>query len=839
MDQQLLNCDFKVGVSTMANLKSNHNNSIGNQRQPRYSIRKLTIGTASCLIGYFLFMPTTTVKAADHLPAAVEEQLAAIDYDNQNNAIDKVSIKDDQAEVSLPIDKTPADADVNTATDIEHETAASVTAEKTKATNDDATSSGATDKTAASKKEDAGNILIVGDGADDYHTLHEAVDHAHDGDTISIEKDTQETETTIIDKDLTLLGQNKDIIFDDSSHLEIAADKNVVFGSTDENQGVTVKSKHDFTVYGHLTTYDSFTYVCENPEPEKAKLKVAAGGRLDVEGGTFSPAYVEYQRGSTGSIHGGNFFNNKRVNNECLFIDGDVYEITGGSFSNDLLADDTNNTRAAVYIQGHVGIISGGTFLSEKSNALNIIHGGHVDEISGGTFTTHSPHNQHGYALAMMSNANTPVSYVNKISGGVFNGQHIGIWIFSYYGGQCYIGEISGGTFIGGQAGIQNDIGSKIGKISGGIFQADSAGLFNVSQIDEISGGQFTGTFTGGIWNYDSRAQIDLISGGQFSGSSGINNKGTIDRITGGEFTGNRFYGLRNQSVINTIDGGRFIGRSNGVDNTGRLSQITNGVFWGKQSYGIDNHSQEAIILEPGLQIDPNGLGIGNARYLGQKDALRGEFSLPGDYHMSSRETVLPVKGIDETEFRFLKEYLTLSYDPNGGTGTMNSQTETEDSQILTIADNGFIYPDYEFVGWNTKADGSGTVYQPGDTIVLIQNTTLYAQWQTKDKPQIPELPEIPETPEIPSKPEEPIDPVDPDKPAEPDRPIEPGHPTDQAKLDKLSQQGLSKKGSRKLNQINANKLLPQTGFKLSPIAILSVLLVAGISSLNWRKKRE
>ena len=35
------------------------------------------------------------------------------------------------------------------------------------------------------------------------------------------------------------------------------------------------------------------------------------------------------------------------------------------------------------------------------------------------------------------------------------------------------------------------------------------------------------------------------------------------------------------------------------------------------------------------------------------------------------------------------------------------------------------------FYGWNTKADGTGTSYSPGQKIRLRKNTTLYAQWRT------------------------------------------------------------------------------------------------------------
>ncbi len=40
----------------------------------------------------------------------------------------------------------------------------------------------------------------------------------------------------------------------------------------------------------------------------------------------------------------------------------------------------------------------------------------------------------------------------------------------------------------------------------------------------------------------------------------------------------------------------------------------------------------------------------------------------------------------------------------------------------------------YLFQCWNTKADGSGTEYKAGDTIVMTEDVTLYAQWYQQEK---------------------------------------------------------------------------------------------------------
>lgn len=72
---------------------------------------------------------------------------------------------------------------------------------------------------------------------------------------------------------------------------------------------------------------------------------------------------------------------------------------------------------------------------------------------------------------------------------------------------------------------------------------------------------------------------------------------------------------------------------------------------------------------------------------------------------------------------------LRVEYAANGGWHfTLDgSLYMPEDTAI--VMENGFRYDGADFIGWNTAADGSGTEYQPGDTITVSENTTLYAQW--------------------------------------------------------------------------------------------------------------
>lgn len=75
----------------------------------------------------------------------------------------------------------------------------------------------------------------------------------------------------------------------------------------------------------------------------------------------------------------------------------------------------------------------------------------------------------------------------------------------------------------------------------------------------------------------------------------------------------------------------------------------------------------------------------------------------------------------------------TVSYNANGGTGTMTDGNSPYGSgATVTVLANTFTAPaGMDFNGWNTSADGSGTYYDAGDRFSITENTTLYAQWVT------------------------------------------------------------------------------------------------------------
>lgn len=71
----------------------------------------------------------------------------------------------------------------------------------------------------------------------------------------------------------------------------------------------------------------------------------------------------------------------------------------------------------------------------------------------------------------------------------------------------------------------------------------------------------------------------------------------------------------------------------------------------------------------------------------------------------------------------------TLTYDENGGSGEMESQS-AEEGQSVTVKANTFTAPTgYTFQEWNDNYKGSGTKYTAGQNVTLTSDLTLFAVW--------------------------------------------------------------------------------------------------------------
>ncbi|MBQ7043235.1 MAG: InlB B-repeat-containing protein [Clostridia bacterium] len=73
----------------------------------------------------------------------------------------------------------------------------------------------------------------------------------------------------------------------------------------------------------------------------------------------------------------------------------------------------------------------------------------------------------------------------------------------------------------------------------------------------------------------------------------------------------------------------------------------------------------------------------------------------------------------------------TLSYNANGGSGAPSSQSG---STNYTISSTVPTRTGYAFLGWSTSSSAISATYQPGNSITISKNTTLYAVWKANPK---------------------------------------------------------------------------------------------------------
>ena len=113
----------------------------------------------------------------------------------------------------------------------------------------------------------------------------------------------------------------------------------------------------------------------------------------------------------------------------------------------------------------------------------------------------------------------------------------------------------------------------------------------------------------------------------------------------------------------------------------------------------------------------PNSKGQGLATYLGVINAFE-----KGDVTVD----LYP---------EWIANTYTVKYNGNGeNSGTTPSSSHTYDT-VKNLTANGYVKNGYQFVGWNTQANGSGTSYSDKQSVKNLTATnggtvTLYAQWK-------------------------------------------------------------------------------------------------------------
>lgn len=132
-----------------------------------------------------------------------------------------------------------------------------------------------------------------------------------------------------------------------------------------------------------------------------------------------------------------------------------------------------------------------------------------------------------------------------------------------------------------------------------------------------------------------------------------------------------------------------------------------------------------AIGGKTSVKMTLTGTGVLAAKYFDAGKYLNTTGHIKGA--IGSLPVVIPA---NVCRTKMLAPTYTVTYDANGGSGTMTDQNSPYAyGAEATVLTNGFTRSGYTFTGWNTQADGKGTSYKARDTINVIGNIVLYAQW--------------------------------------------------------------------------------------------------------------
>ena len=322
-------------------------------------------------------------------------------------------------------------------------------------------------------------------------------------------------------------------------------------------------------------------------------------------------------------------------------------------------------------------------------------------------------------------------------------------------GGGVYVG---GGTFTmtgGSIAGNTANAGGGVYVDEGGTFTMEDGSINNNQATSGGGGGvmvnkgSFTlsgGSITGNTTNSDT---FGYGGGVCLYGTFYLSGDAIIQNNTKAGTTDNLYLGWQTINITGPLGENAYIGvNAEGVPRT-----FISG--WSNNMAGenpADYFSSDGDALGIGLDadgdvvmgnlcttitLDPNGgtlpeysLVAGAALPIPTKTG----YTFAGWYEKEDLSgdpvTEIPSYAVGDKQYwaKWTANTYTVTFEANGGTGSMDDQTFTYGEE-KALTENTFTRTGYTFAGWNTQADGNGTSYADGEELSLTDNLTLYALW--------------------------------------------------------------------------------------------------------------
>ena len=261
--------------------------------------------------------------------------------------------------------------------------------------------------------------------------------------------------------------------------------------------------------------------------------------------------------------------------------------------------------------------------------------------------------------------------------------------------------------------------------------------------VDSVLGTEAYGTYTIIIEKVVAKTPTVIAYSGEYNGvAHGV----TVTRATGGEvqYSENGInYSTIAPSYTDFTNGAKTIyvkvvGDSNHNDS----EVVTSTINITKKTITVtaDNKTKAQGAENPTFSATVGTTGVAGetGSITGNPTTTATTSSAPGNYAITQGDVVLadnlPFKAINY-QISFVNGELRIdpkvTFDKNGGKGSMSAQTVIYNINT-ELTQNTFTRDGYNFTGWNTKADGTGTNYEDQAEVKLTENTTMYAKWTPK-----------------------------------------------------------------------------------------------------------
>ncbi len=424
-------------------------------------------------------------------------------------------------------------------------------------------------------------------------------------------------------------------------------------------------------------------------EKNSANASSHYGGGIYIASGSADISKTKFDSNTVSNNNGGG-----------IYFSGDSLTISDCSFSSNKAGSGGNG--GGIYVASGIVTITGCEFTGNTSTAgsgAGIYFSGTSLDISDCTFSGNSAGTGSGGGIYASKGT---VTVTNTIFSENYNGSTV------HNGGGIYF---SGTTLSVSNCEFIKNTACGHGS---GIYAAGNSEV-TVSKTT-FSENTTSPGYGGGI--YFSGSSLDIsnctisdnsawVCGGLYINSGSVTVKDTT--ITG------------NKSTSTSSSGG------GGVYNNGTLVMTGGAIYGNTDPYrGADvyNKSGKSITLPDAASMQADGYPV-TGWYYDANGSRYADTDNPEEY--TPQES-------DVNELSLIASYeITVSYDLNGGSGTVPEETTEKDAFPTVAADSGdgLTVPDgyCQFVGWNTAADGSGDSYEAGTQYTFTTDTILYAQW--------------------------------------------------------------------------------------------------------------